>query len=821
MKKSKGFLKGNLKRYLAVAMSVLIIAGMNPAGLSKVYAETSDSVIEDEIPVEDGSGFSEETDSENSFDASESGTPEDVEEDTSISNDEGSPYPAESGYSEENADDQSANQTTADSSASEEGNEPSELTEDTVSDEGVLDESTSEEAAMTGEQGFPDEQDGNSDGDDPTAEIISITPTIVLSKTSFVYNGKNQRPYVTVKNGDEIIPRDCYALFYQEETIDVGSYSIEVWLKNGYEGSNEASYKITPKNITPSVTLSKTSFIYNGKIQKPSVTVKDNNSTIPKSDYTVSYPSSSQNAGTYKVTVKLKGNYSGTATASFMITPKKVTPSVTLSKTEYVYNGKVQKPSVTVKLGGTKLAAQNYTLTYPKGLINVGTYTVTVKLKGNYSGSKAVSFKISPKPTSIISAIGSNDKISVKWKKQATQITGYQLQYSQNKNFTSGNKTATIAKPGTVSKEISKPAKGKNYYVRIRTYKKVGTKTYYSSWSKAAYTAIKQKIKGESATNLYHYSWESPKQVSYTFTTTNRMILVVPIKATAKEYISKGGVRIILEDSSGNKLQNDLISMKGYDSGDYYEGWFYADAYYVNPGTYTYTIKNTSDGTVNVKYSIISFLKYAITASIKDSVTVKSGNRVKIGKINEGFPYGDISFSDKSVLTGWNKDVNGTLWVYANKKGTSTVTVKLQNGNKYTCKVTATAGEPNFFAEITGYYTRDNYFEVKVKNLRSSDLTIIRKGAKVINVDYKEYDRDMKSGDNVIVKSGETKYIKFYIKGDYTWTDYRDFTLYAKMSFEGVSYEWHVWDTDSVYKENNSWWSTYWNENAYNDWRYE
>lgn len=75
---------------------------------------------------------------------------------------------------------------------------------------------------------------------------------------------------------------------------------------------------------------------------------------------------------------------------------KKVTPQVTLSKTSFTYNGKTQKPSVTVKVNGKKLSSSNYSITYPRKSVNAGTYNVTVSLKGGYSGSKTVSYKIKP-----------------------------------------------------------------------------------------------------------------------------------------------------------------------------------------------------------------------------------------------------------------------------------------------------------------------------------------------------------------------------------------------------------------------------------------
>ena len=76
-------------------------------------------------------------------------------------------------------------------------------------------------------------------------------------------------------------------------------------------------------------------------------------------------------------------------------------------------------------------------------------------------------------------------------KKQATQTTGYQLQYGTSSKF-KGAKTATITKNKTVSKAISKLKAKKKYYVRIRTYKTVGKQKYYSDWSKSVKVTTKK-----------------------------------------------------------------------------------------------------------------------------------------------------------------------------------------------------------------------------------------------------------------------------------------------------------------------------------------
>ncbi len=73
--------------------------------------------------------------------------------------------------------------------------------------------------------------------------------------------------------------------------------------------------------------------------------------------------------------------------------------------------------------------------------------------------------------------------MSISWNKNGT-VTGYQVQYATNDSF-SGAKTLTISKNSTLSTSVSNLPKGNTYYVRVRTYKKVYSTTYYSSWSAA------------------------------------------------------------------------------------------------------------------------------------------------------------------------------------------------------------------------------------------------------------------------------------------------------------------------------------------------
>ena len=182
-------------------------------------------------------------------------------------------------------------------------------------------------------------------------------------------------------------------------------------------------------------------------------------------------------------------------TLSTTVIPK--ASSIKLKATSLTYNGKVRTPKVIVKdrTGKTLVKNTDYTVSYAKGRKYVGKYAVKITFKGKYSGTKTLYFTIKPKATSISSLKAGSKKFTVKWKKQATQTTGYQVQYSASSKFSKA-KTVTVGKNKTVSKKISKLSGKKKYYVRVRTYKtvKINGKSIriYSGWSKAKTVTTKK-----------------------------------------------------------------------------------------------------------------------------------------------------------------------------------------------------------------------------------------------------------------------------------------------------------------------------------------
>ena len=155
--------------------------------------------------------------------------------------------------------------------------------------------------------------------------------------------------------------------------------------------------------------------------------------------------------------------------------------SVTLSTSTYAYDGKAKKPGVTVKLNGKTLKnGTDYSVTYSNNT-KVGTAKVTIKGKGNYSGTITKTFKINPAKQEIQKLTAKSKAFFVDWAQKGS-ATGYEIQYATNSKFTSAKKV-TITNNKTDTKTISKLSGKKKYYVRVRSYTTVKGTKYYGAWS--------------------------------------------------------------------------------------------------------------------------------------------------------------------------------------------------------------------------------------------------------------------------------------------------------------------------------------------------
>lgn len=160
--------------------------------------------------------------------------------------------------------------------------------------------------------------------------------------------------------------------------------------------------------------------------------------------------------------------------------------SIKLSETAYSYDGKTKKPKVTAyDSKGNKISSSNYKVTYQVGRKKPGRYCVTIEFSGSYSGTFTRYFHITPRGASVKNIVGGQGSVTVTLKAAGKTFTGYQIQYSKKKNFSSDVKTKTVSK-GKNAYKIANLDTNARYYVRVRTYLLSGGKKIYSQWSDRA-----------------------------------------------------------------------------------------------------------------------------------------------------------------------------------------------------------------------------------------------------------------------------------------------------------------------------------------------
>ena len=229
-----------------------------------------------------------------------------------------------------------------------------------------------------------------------------------------------------------------------------------------------------------SVTLSTSTYAYDGKAKKPGVTVKLNGKTLKNgTDYTVSY-SNNTKVGTATVKITGKGNYTGSVSKTFKI-KNNFKKATVLGISNKSYTGKNITQSITVKYNGKTLKnGTDYTVSYSSNK-NIGTATVKIAGKGSYTGTITKTFKINPAKQEIQKLTAKSKAFFVDWA-QKESATGYEIQYATNSKF-SGAKKVTVTNNKTDKKTISKLSGKKKYYVRVRSYTTVKGKKYYGAWS--------------------------------------------------------------------------------------------------------------------------------------------------------------------------------------------------------------------------------------------------------------------------------------------------------------------------------------------------
>ncbi|MFT3950988.1 MAG: leucine-rich repeat protein [Oscillospiraceae bacterium] len=318
-----------------------------------------------------------------------------------------------------------------------------------------------------------------------TLQIDISDCTATLSPTAYTYDGKAKNPTVTVQYGaTSLVSGTDYTVAYSANTA-AGTATVTITGTGNYTGTLTKSFTISAKSINGFTAALPKNAVYTGSAIKPAITLKDGTKTlVGGTDYTAT-ATNNVNAGTAKVTITGIGNYSGTITKNFTISAKSINGFTATQPKDVTYIGSAIKPAITLKNGSTTLNFNtDYTVTYLNNT-KVGKVAVTIKGKGNYSGTITKNFKINPKNTTLTIAVGSK-KATVKWTK-VSGATGYELYRS-----TSSAGTYTKIKTTTTTSYTNTGlTKGKTYYYKIRTYQTVGGVKYYSEISTVKAVKVK------------------------------------------------------------------------------------------------------------------------------------------------------------------------------------------------------------------------------------------------------------------------------------------------------------------------------------------
>ena len=272
-----------------------------------------------------------------------------------------------------------------------------------------------------------------------TVTVPKINNSITASNFTKNYSAKAQSFMIGAKQ------KGNAKLIYSSNTKSVIiDNSGKVTIKAGYAGKASITIKA---NATSQ---------YNATTRKITINVQKVNNSITASNFTKNYSTKAQS---FKIGAKQKGNANLT----------------------YSSNNK----SVTVDSSGK--------VTIKAKFIGKANITITANANTGYNkATKKIVITVNPPKVSISKVTNVKGlKMKVTWGKN-TAVTGYEVQYSTDKNFKKNVKTVKITKNSSTATTIAKLSKNKKYYVRIRSYKTVSGVKYYSGWSSSKNITIKK-----------------------------------------------------------------------------------------------------------------------------------------------------------------------------------------------------------------------------------------------------------------------------------------------------------------------------------------
>lgn len=520
-------------------------------------------------------------------------------------------------------------------------------------------------------------------------------------KGSITEDNISQNLPVYVYDGGELLDRWIdYNLSFKKSTDKAVTLTVTAANGSNYTGSSTAKLTvyngvdeaklINPGNVTIEAegkTFSgsgseryKTK--YTGKAIKPTVTVQIGTAALTNKDYKVAYQNN-KNAGTAYVIVTGKGEYKGKAVLPFNIEPNRDEIEITNVIKDKTYNGKLQKPAVTVKAGNIKLKKnKDYTVEYENNL-HAGTATITVTGRGNFTGSlkKPANFNILKQDIKKVSIKGTQKGgLEVCYgKRQLRKDSDYKLDNVTEKGKNKLEVTITAADnsdfSGSVTKKVKLPV-----YVPVlkdadKTIEKEVGDTYKLEVEEPEYQVEKR---------IAISKWESsnPDVVSVDDTglLTMKKMGVAIIKMYAGRYVQKCYVVVkgqedipegsyVFHKTPGSYNDSDAIRsfIYGLDSNEYVTVYIPAGVYWIEPVRYSIPMRSNmslimSPGALIMALPNTSTNYNVIWAWKLDNITISGGtiigDRSEHGASSGEWGHG-IGIYDCTNVTIENVDISG------------------------------------------------------------------------------------------------------------------------------------------------------------------
>jgi DNA-binding protein len=516
-------------------------------------------------------------------------------------------------------------------------------------------------------------------------DITSVTiPDTVKSIESYAFYGCDNLKSIAIPYGVEYI--GSMAIGYNSENTVPDSFTIyyysgtegetyaKDWLEN-VDTSRNPSIKQLYVNMSDTTVSGVSDKTYTGgKVGQAStiyVSYGGRELTLNK-DYTISYPDDIVNVGDVYVKITGKGAFKGSVTEYYSILPKQANTLKATYTKSYVYTGGAIKPEITLKCGSkTLVSGTDYTVSYDGGNA-VGSHTITVTGKGNFTGTATYTYKITAasiaKATVKIAACTYSGKSQTPTPtvkvggKTLKKGTDYTVSYSSNVN--AGTAKAVIKGKGNYTGSVTKTFKIKQKTVKKITVSKISAKTYTGS---KIVPAITVKADGKTL----------KKNTDYTYTVKNN---TAPGTATVtvklgKNYTGKktatASFKIKLGKVSGVKTtavstSSVKISWKKLGKAKY-------KVYRYNAKTKKYTLLGTTSSTSYKDTKLSQATVY--TYRVKPVYGKYSGTSVTVkGNTNVAAPTLSLKTYSKKATLNWSKNSKADGYqIYWCKGDTTTV----------------------------------------------------------------------------------------------------------------------------------------------------